>query len=354
MKSILSLILLSSTAFAALSPSTVIKDVVAFGDSLSDNGNFFKYEGTPPAPYWQGRFSNGPVWVEQLAKTLNNANLHNYAVAGAVANVTDAYHHPIWFSKSLTANDLPDLSKQIANWKADSSANALNLDTTLFTIWAGANDLTFTVDSGNIPDPVAYATYILTGVQILIQSGAKNILVNGFAPLERLPMNNKLASTATSQIKQVVDGFNAVLSAGISNLQGVAPKANIIFNDVTPLLYYTVTPEGSAYYGFKNVEDACNTITANATILSTCANPDDYFFWDVVHPTTKAHKLIAAGAYNTLFNISGFPTVLKATASAIITSSLPLTTTATQGLIQSGTKEIRMCLFMAAVGILMF
>ncbi|KAJ3067048.1 hypothetical protein HDU99_003639, partial [Rhizoclosmatium hyalinum] len=226
MQSILSLIALSSIALAALNPSTVIKDVVAFGDSLSDNGNFYKYEGTPSAPYWQGRFSNGPVWVEQLARTLNNANLHDYAVGASVANLSDAYHQPISFSKSLTASDVPDLSQQIALWKADASANALNFDTTLFTIWAGFNDLSDTISSGNTPNPIAFATTILNNVQTLLQSGAKNILVNGFPPLDRIPRNNKLPANATAPIKQIDDAFNAILSSGISHIQGLTPKVN--------------------------------------------------------------------------------------------------------------------------------
>ncbi|KAJ3291509.1 hypothetical protein HDU79_002336 [Rhizoclosmatium sp. JEL0117] len=352
MQSILSLIALSSTALAALNPSTIIKDVVAFGDSLSDNGNFYKYEGTPAAPYWQGRFSNGPVWVEQLASTLNNANLHDYAVGASVANISDAYHQPISFSKSLTASDVPDLSQQIALWKADASANALNLDTTLFTIWAGFNDLSDTISAGNTPNPIAFATTILNNVQTLLQSGAKNILVNGFPPLDRIPRNNKLPANVTAPIKQIDDAFNTILSTGISHIQGLTPKVNVIFNDVTPLLLYIDSPEGSTYYGFKNVQDSCNTFGANGTFV-TCATPDDYFFWDTVHPTTKAHKFIAAGAYNTLFNISGFPTVTNAATTTVTTSSLPFATTTAQSLIQSGTQKIGMCLLMAAVGILM-
>src|SRR5208283_1683599 len=40
----------------------------AFGDSLSDVGNAFNATGEPAAPYSKGQFSNGPVWVQDLAK----------------------------------------------------------------------------------------------------------------------------------------------------------------------------------------------------------------------------------------------------------------------------------------------
>ena len=48
-------------------------EIITFGDSLVDTGNFSLATGgaIPPAPlYFNGRFSNGPVWVEQLANQL--------------------------------------------------------------------------------------------------------------------------------------------------------------------------------------------------------------------------------------------------------------------------------------------
>jgi outer membrane lipase/esterase len=62
--------------FVAAVPAAAgpFSSLVVFGDSLSDVGNidnatpfFFKY---PGQYYYQGRFSNGPVWVEPLAAGL--------------------------------------------------------------------------------------------------------------------------------------------------------------------------------------------------------------------------------------------------------------------------------------------
>lgn len=45
--------------------------LTVFGDSLSDTGNIFIATGgaQPPSnqPYFNGRFSDGPVWVDTLA-----------------------------------------------------------------------------------------------------------------------------------------------------------------------------------------------------------------------------------------------------------------------------------------------
>src|SRR5271166_4970069 len=47
-----------------------ITGIVAFGDSLSDVGNTFIADGIPPPPYYQGHYSNGPIWLEYLANSL--------------------------------------------------------------------------------------------------------------------------------------------------------------------------------------------------------------------------------------------------------------------------------------------
>ena len=78
-KLIFLLALLPSLVFA-----TTIDKIIVFGDSLSDAGNLYNYSKvehekdnsyplipkTPP--YWKGRFSNGPLWDEDLGVTMEN------------------------------------------------------------------------------------------------------------------------------------------------------------------------------------------------------------------------------------------------------------------------------------------
>ena len=61
-------------------------DIVVFGDSLSDNGNLFRLTGQPPPPYFKGRFSNGPVWVERLAAPLGLDGITDFALGGATTS----------------------------------------------------------------------------------------------------------------------------------------------------------------------------------------------------------------------------------------------------------------------------
>jgi phospholipase/lecithinase/hemolysin len=43
------------------------------------------------------------------------------------------------------------------------------------------------------------------------------------------------------------------------------------------------------------VTQACKTGSGASTVI--CANPDQYLFWDGVHPTTRGHSFIAAAAF---------------------------------------------------------
>jgi phospholipase/lecithinase/hemolysin len=41
-----------------------VQHLVVFGDSLSDNGNSLALFQVPPFPYFYGRWTNGPNWVD--------------------------------------------------------------------------------------------------------------------------------------------------------------------------------------------------------------------------------------------------------------------------------------------------
>src|SRR5215469_11181185 len=68
----------------AIEPADIFT-LVVFGDSLSDNGNLFEQFGISLPFAWEGRFSNGPVYAEQLAQLLG-AQLDDHAFAGAEAS----------------------------------------------------------------------------------------------------------------------------------------------------------------------------------------------------------------------------------------------------------------------------
>src|SRR3954470_23184547 len=66
---IVSIAVVSSTAVHATAKEikTSFKSIDVLGDSLSDTGRLYSVTGYPPPPYYLGRFSNGPLWVEYFA-----------------------------------------------------------------------------------------------------------------------------------------------------------------------------------------------------------------------------------------------------------------------------------------------
>ncbi|KAJ2667887.1 hypothetical protein GGH99_006550, partial [Coemansia sp. RSA 1285] len=60
------------------------RSLYIFGDSLSDTGRLhtMTFGLVPPEPYWEGRFSNGPLWIEYLA-LLQGLQLEDYAVGAS-------------------------------------------------------------------------------------------------------------------------------------------------------------------------------------------------------------------------------------------------------------------------------
>jgi len=67
------------SCISAIADPSDYNRVVSFGDSLSDNGNLAHnippFAGAPFLPgYFDGRFSNGPTWIELLANAAKSTN----------------------------------------------------------------------------------------------------------------------------------------------------------------------------------------------------------------------------------------------------------------------------------------
>jgi hypothetical protein len=126
-----------------------------FGHSLSDNGNLFALLGQPTAPYWDGHFSNGPTYAEQLAQLLH-VPLNDFAFGGAEASDT---------SPPVTHEPLPiNLSDQIAHYIAQlngSSAPSGNDGTHNI----GSNDYGGIFAQVTQPDPQQFIASVVGSIE---------------------------------------------------------------------------------------------------------------------------------------------------------------------------------------------
>jgi outer membrane lipase/esterase len=259
--------------------------VVVFGDSLSDNGNLYRLSrgANPPSPpYYQGRFSSGPVWVELLGFP----NLQGFgAVNGNVDNAfggarTDAQTTP------------PGLRAQYAAYTAAGGRFGPN-DLAIF--WGGANNLfqAFPV-AVTQTDPLGFtnaaavsaATDVATLARQAAGAGAGTVLVVNLPALGETPQFR--GGPAQALANAATNTFNGALAAQLNGVASAAPGSNVILMDLTPALLVTANNPGA--FGVTNSTQPC----LNATTGAVCANPDSYFYFDGVHPTATGHRIVAA------------------------------------------------------------
>lgn len=318
---------------AALPVTSASADVISFGDSLSDTGNLFATVGTPPAPYFNGRFSNGPVWTELLAGGFGSMNSPfqggavpltgnvNLAFGGAQTGVlstlnnvpTQAGAGTFPGATTPTINAPPGIASQISAFQALGGTIGAN---DLVTIWGGANNIFDLFDAvpGGTNDPllpgfvnptvsanisansVAAATDMVNNVATLAGMGARTIIIPNLPNLGATPSFN--GSTASAQGGFFAAAtFNGALSQGLDALQAGLPAGTRILRIDTNAIFETIAANGAAF-GFSNVTDSC--VATIACVTGTPATQNTFLFWDGVHPTAAAQALFAQAVQATL------------------------------------------------------
>ncbi len=249
-------------------------DIISFGDSLSDVGRLLQIVGEENLPSYcvEGRFSNGPVWLEYLAPHMNleSTLVNNYAVAGATSG-----------DVNFEGEGLPGLSQELAWFDAHTSGVA-DPDA-LYTLWIGPNDLWA---AGLNPAAIEPAMEnIADAVGTLYETGARHIMVPGMVDLGLTPWAQSLEISA--EMTALSRAFNVYLNETLNALDAREdlPGISLIRMDMhTTMQEIIANAEG---YGFTNWTDAA--------IESPDYDPDTdtYFFWDPVHPTTSSHELLS-------------------------------------------------------------
>jgi phospholipase/lecithinase/hemolysin len=263
------LIAMLCVAMPSIARASSYSAVVVYGDSLSDDGNLYQYDGgiyPPSPPYDGGRFSNGPVAVEQLATQLGSP-LYDFAVGGATTGLGNYVDSGT--TSSLGADGLPGMQLELA---ASGPLLASPLTSSaLFVVWGGANDF---LTGGS---PLTAAADVDGIVTALEGDGAKNILVPGLPNLGLTPDFEGTAEAAIATAYTLE--FNATLQADLLGLTGVK------YVDTFALLNQIEANPGA--YGITDTTDPC------FDGVSVCANPSQYLFWDGFHPTTTVDTLVA-------------------------------------------------------------
>ena len=225
-----------------------------FGDSLADNGNVLiqsEFLGAnPPVPpsasphrtYFKGRFSNGYVEFEYLWQRLTGKALDGHdALKPFLASpsiIKDA--GAIDFAYGGTGTDYvdqtpggmwaPGLKGQIELFRRALHGKKPS-DRALYAIATGAND--YRLDPFNVPmDPAQVVLNIEEGIISLYRLGARDVIVLDLPDLGLVPANG--GDPNASAISTL---HNALLDAGMADLQARLPKLHIIYVKLDPLFH---------------------------------------------------------------------------------------------------------------------
>jgi phospholipase/lecithinase/hemolysin len=264
------LVMAIAFALAGLWPCSTgaFNAVVAFGDSYTDTGNM----PSSPPDYWNGRFSNGPMWIETFSQNLGfayNAG-NNYAVSGT---------------------ETGDLGGQINNFPGTDAPNDV-----LFGIWSGNNDFGNHLNLGTSDS--AWNTQInnivaglVQASDLLFQKGARNIVLFNQLDLTKFPfMTRYYSASFRNYIRGKITTFNSRLSAALPNLINTHPGMQVYLIDMYSDFNYLLS--NAASYGFT--QTALDALDDPALSDKSFTGPgSNYVYWDLEHPTSKTHSLIA-------------------------------------------------------------
>lgn len=289
-------------ALVTLTPSVAhafqFSNLYVFGDSTSDVGTAFALSGgqIPPSQlgYFQGRFSNGPNWADYLAADLGvtSSIATNFAIVGASTG-----------DRNSTLPGLPGLQQQIAGFtqafpNADPNA--------LYAVWAGSNDYLGTIAETNPTIPVGN---LANAIRSLAGVGAKNILVANLPDLGQTPIVSSRGPEVAGATTALVQAHNSLLAQTLTVLgTELAPQGvNLIPLDIYGLFSDAIA--NPTKYGLTNVSDPClfpSPLFFPPGPVTVCPNPNEYLFWDSLHPSTVAYQFVGEAAVDAI-NASAIP-----------------------------------------------
>jgi outer membrane lipase/esterase len=271
---------LASMSSHAATPS--YEALYVFGDSYCDVGNLFAATGDtyPPPPYYMGRFSDGPIWLDHVAGFLH------LPLIPSIFNGTDYAFGGAWATANqpLGTGEIPSVPTQVGQYllqhggKADPNA--------LYIIEGGGNDIVDTTTGSPELLGLEIAKNLANSEAMLRKAGARHFVIPDLFNVGLLPVAAGKVAFASAASIAANKGLNELLAR-----EEQIPGVHILRMDVFSLMNAVQT--APTHFGFTDVTDPCLT-----TVL--CSDPDHTLFWDTFHPSVFGHAFFAVTLENVL------------------------------------------------------
>ncbi|MGF1481573.1 MAG: SGNH/GDSL hydrolase family protein [Cyanophyceae cyanobacterium] len=304
---------------------TSIDQIYFFGASTEDNGNEFNItdQRVPPSPpYFDGRFSNGPLWTEYLVEDLRpqtevpfpvapHLNV-NYAIGGAQTGdqergllmqvdeyVKDIDRAELFGQEPNSSDDLYVISSNpLGN-------DVINLGADLLTLLEQNPDAT--PEELNLLVQNLIENTVLTAVSNLAtaittlheKANAEQFLVLNSLDLEFFPAGRNFLASLPGGGQIIGEGALTTLTVAYNNALAMTLNNLELALGIEIVEYDLFSLENEFIASFDNSSDPYLTFSNQEPVFAE-GSPENYVFWDDGHLTTDAYALLADSVADTL------------------------------------------------------
>jgi phospholipase/lecithinase/hemolysin len=266
--------------------------VIAFGDSMSDTGNLFKFTqavggaGLPQAPSFGGRFSDGAVALEVMANQLR-LPLTNYCFSGSQTGRGNLL--PFWSWQRGMLFQIDEFHRAMTT-----QGKPRNDPQALYFLWAGPNDFFEGINMYSKQTAKTAASNQLKGIRSLYERGSRHFLIPLMPDLSLTPQSaafEKQDKGYQQAARQRSEEYKAELLRVFEQARAELPGIDIRTYDNLEAMRENL-PRFAAQG--MNVTEACYTgkLQSGHTVRLVCDRPDNHFFWDKNHPTARIGREI--------------------------------------------------------------
>lgn len=283
----------------------VYSRLIVFGDGLSDQGVFGRLTGNrypPSPPFFEGRWTNGPTWVEHLARKGGwpLAAADNHAQGGAT---TGRYNINEPLRGALQLGPEAPIRGVLAQIEAVTDSGRALDPKALYVVWAGGHDIGAYLEFGQ-PDLKAQPPEdnIRAGLKLLQRGGARHVLLGTMPDMSATP--GYAGTELGARAKALVDAYNRGLVALAADMRGGGLNVTLLDGAAA----FARAGQAAPRLGIRHFDEAYLPLDyidfrqplAPAKPLPPGRDALAFFSFWAVSASAKVHEVIAEAAFETL------------------------------------------------------